>query len=172
MVESMEKIAQLLPFVKDQQAFHAKMADLHKKTPVRSAKHGDTALKFQALIEAMEHCVAASNSAETAKKPIQLSLGLDELDGLPDDLVRELSISDGDRTDYAMLRIIEDAGGVATLDRILIGLYRQTGEVHKRSSLTSRIYRMSNKGLIFSVPGRKGVYSTRELSEAEAEALV
>jgi hypothetical protein len=58
-----------------------------------------------------------------------------------------------------------------SLDKLIIGLYKKTAEIHKRSTLTSRLYRMIQKGLIYSVPYRKGIYSTQELSEDDVKGL-
>ena len=98
----------------------------------------------------------------------QPSLRLDELEGLPPELVAELSISESDKTEYAIIRIIEDCGGMAAIDRILVNLFRHTGEIHKRNTLTSRLYRMAQKGEIFAVPSKKGFYSTREPEQDES----
>ncbi|MCG8369207.1 MAG: hypothetical protein MJA32_01705, partial [Proteobacteria bacterium] len=41
------------------------------------------------------------------------------------------------------------------------------GEVHKRQTVTSRMYRMAQRGLVSGVPGKKGVYTLAEQSEPE-----
>ena len=63
------------------------------------------------------------------------------------------------------------SGGVLSLDKLLIGLYKKTGEIHKRQALVSRLYRMSQKGVVFGVANKKGFYATRELSDEEIEKL-
>jgi hypothetical protein len=68
--------------------------------------------------------------------------------------------------------VIDEAGGVASLDQILVGHFRKTGEVMKRTTLTSRLYRMANKGLIFPLPNKKGVYSTSKFSDHEVAQLL
>jgi hypothetical protein len=174
----MSNLLEFIAFVKDQANFHAKMAlafGPNSKRPEqrRAERHQASAQTFNALANAIQEADRLLEEATPKPiKPKQLSLGFDEIEDLPDELLQELSISDGDRIDYLIVRLIEEGGGVASLDRLLVGLYRATGEVLKRATLTSRIYRMSQKGLIFSVPGRKGVYSIRELSEAEANALL
>jgi hypothetical protein len=42
----------------------------------------------------------------------------------------------------------------------------------KRSTLTSRAYRMVQKGNLFSVPTKKGVYSTHELTEDQVSQIL
>lgn len=93
------------------------------------------------------------------------SLSWDELEGLPEELVAELSISDSDKTDFNIIGLIREAGDVASLDRIILNLYKQTGEIVKRANLNARLYRMVQKEQIYSVPGKKGVYSTTKLEE-------
>ena len=171
-------LEKFIPFVKEQSAYHARMADVfgpNSRQPNlrRSQKHAESSAKFAELALEMES--AAKNPApapSATTKPQQLSLSFNEIQGLPDELLQELSISDGDRTDYAILQIIEECGGIASLDRILVGLYKATGEVMKRTTLTSRAYRMAQKGNLFSVPTKKGVYSTHELTEDQVSQIL
>jgi hypothetical protein len=93
------------------------------------------------------------------------------LNGLPEELIQELNITTGDKTEFAIINLMTEAGGIVSLDRMIVGLYRRTGEIHKRSALLNRLYRMIQKGSIYSVPGKKGVYSTEEMNEQQVEAL-
>lgn len=168
-----------LPLVKSQAEFHAAMAAKFGEgskipMPKRAAKHAATSLQFQELTLDMEEAskLLEQGPRPTASKPVQLSLSFEELEGLPQELLQELSFSDGDRTDYTIIRLIEDLGGIASLDRILFSLFKQTGEINKRSALTSRLYRMAQKGMIFPVPNKKGAYSTQELTEEEAAKIL
>ncbi|MGD8327688.1 MAG: hypothetical protein PVF65_12305, partial [Sphingomonadales bacterium] len=94
-----------------------------------------------------------------------------EVEGLPEELLTELSLSESDKIDYTILSLVSELGGVATLDRLLVSLYQETKEIFKRATLNARIYRLIQKGLLHSVPGKKGVYSERELSEEEVQRL-
>ncbi len=100
-----------------------------------------------------------------------MSLTLEDVEGLPSELMQELSISDSDKLDFAIESIMNEAGGVLSLDKILIGLWKKTGEIHKRGNLTSRLYRMRQKGTIHAVPNKSGYYSTRPLSEQDVRRL-
>jgi hypothetical protein len=174
----MLNLAKHLPFVKQQAEFHVNMASrfgAESKYPdlKRSDKHTETAKQFQELIADVEEAEKLLDRVPARPvKQVQLSLSFDELEGLPEELLQELSISGGDRTDYTILRILEELGGIASLDRIIIGLFKQTGEVNKRSTITSRLYRMSQKGLIFPVPNKKGAYATQELTEEEVADIL
>ena len=161
-----------IEFVKSQVVFHEIMADKYKATPKRRDKHLETATQLKSLLDYVISLEQEATSGPPRQvKPIQLGLSFEEIEGLPSDLIQELSFSDGDRTDFTIIKVIEAAGGIASLDRILVGYYRETGEIMKRNTLTSRIYRMGQKGLVFQVPGKKGVYSTEEMSEEQAENL-
>jgi hypothetical protein len=53
----------------------------------------------------------------------------------------------------------------------MVELYKRTKEVPRRNTMTSRLYRMAGRGMIYNVPGKKGVYSTFELTEQEAKKM-
>lgn len=161
-------------FVKTQITFHESMASKFEAIPKRRNKHLETAEALTGVlnyIASLEAAPAAKPNVQSGK-PLQLGLTFDEIEGLPPELIQELSVSDGDRTDFTILKIVEAAGGVTSLDRILVGIYKETGEIMKRTTLTSRLYRMSQKGLIFNVPGKKGAYSVEEITEEQAQELL
>ena len=85
--------------------------------------------------------------------------------------MQELSLSDGDKTEFAIVNVIEEAGGIISLDKLLIALYKKTGEIHKRNSLYSKLSRMASKNLIYYVPGKKGVYSTEQLTSDDVSRM-
>ncbi len=58
-----------------------------------------------------------------------------------------------------------------SLDKIMLALYERTKEFPRRTTITSRLYRMALRGMIFNVPGKKGIYSTYELTEADAKKM-
>jgi len=80
----------------------------------------------------------------------------EDLEGLPEELLLELN---QDELEIKIQRIIKKAGGTMSLDRLMIGLYREHGELHRRRQLTQKLYRMASKGALYSVPRRKAVYS-------------
>lgn len=166
-------VREFADFVNGQAEFHEAMAKKFVHDKNRLDKHLTTARQFRSLHAALMSAGQGQQSTSApANGPVQLDLTFEEVEGLPAELVQELSISDGDRTEFVILKIIRELGGIASLDRILVGLYRQTNEIMKRTTLTSRIYRMTQKGLLYSVPNRKGVYSTRELTPEDVEKLI
>lgn len=186
----MSRLDQFVAFVNAQAAFHEKKAkqikaDTKKADPKRANFHTLQASKLmelsQALIEGQTEldkyaALLQERSEGRAKSPTtqgSLSLLPSDLEGLPPELLSELSISDLDKLAFTVISVLEAEGGMASLDRILIGLWRKTKEVHKKTVLQPKLYRMMQKKLIFPVPGKKGVYSTSpmggDLPEPEEE---
>jgi len=165
-----------IAFLDEQIAFHKSRSEQFKgnPNPYRSAKHSEVALCFQGLKE--RHISYYKKAAEnTGGKKITsrpfLSLTQDDLENLPPEQVKELSISSSDRAEFSILSMLENHGGIMSLDQIIVCLYKETQEVQKRATITARLYRMSQKEMIYTVPLKKGVYSLHEISEEEAEKL-
>jgi hypothetical protein len=151
----MTNLPDFRPFVKGQLDFHHRRARNPDYSPDRQKLHAATAETFGKLLEAIDKA-----PIPTAMSADPLTLTADDIAGLPPELLEQLNISDGDRLDAAIIEIINAAGGTLLLDKILIGLYKRTSEVYQRAQIISRIYRMSKRGLVRSVPRRKGVYTT------------
>jgi len=83
----------------------------------------------------------------------------DDLADLPPELLAELSGGAKAETD-PLIQIINKRGGTASLDDILIDLYRTYNEIGKRTVIGNRLYRLARRELCWPVPGRKGVYTT------------
>jgi hypothetical protein len=173
----MSILSKHVAFVNEQAEFHEKTLRKFAPDSFRAKLHQSTAEKFRSLaidLESSDKLLDAPVSVpevRVTKTPLQLSLGIEELEGLPPDLIQELSLSDGDKTEFAIVNSIEEAGGVISLDRLLIALWKKTGEIHKRVNLTSRMARMASKNSIYYVPGKKGTYSTEQLSSEEVAKL-
>lgn len=84
---------------------------------------------------------------------------------LPPDLLEELSISKGDELDDQLVTVVNSYGGEASLDQILVGLFRKFGVKQKRRFLQNKLYRMP---MIWSVEGRKGIYTTSEPDDGDS----
>ena len=164
-----------LKFVNEQVIFQQKTIErllLLKESPAKQKFHKMLLEKFEALSNFLiEQDKKGGNAAIATGKQIRLSLTPADLEGLPEEVLKQLSISEGDRTDFAVLNLLEELGGIASLDQLLIGLYKKTGEVLKRQGLTSRLYRMTQKELIYGVPGKKGIYATRAYDTEETARL-
>lgn len=171
----MSKLVEYIPFVKEQIAFQKKMADKYTAEAWRQDLHLKSAHKFEELMEDInKNATYVKNlekleenypSPKRNKNNINLSFG--EIQDLPEELLQELSISDTELTEFAIYSIIEENGGVASLDRILTDLYKKTGEIHKRPSMTAKLYRMTQKEMVFGVPNKKGIYTIHKDSEED-----
>ena len=104
---------------------------------------------------------------------MQLSLGLtpDDLDGLPPELLAELNITEADKFDGFVVRKIRAAGGIMSLDQLLIACWKERKELHKRALFNAKLYRMTRKGILWSVPNKKAVYTTDPEIGAGRKAL-
>jgi len=151
----MKILADFTPFVKGQMDFHGRRARNPSYNADRQSLHRATADVFKELLEAIENAPAL---AKASGDPLTLSP--DDLTGLPPDLLSQLNISEGDKLDALIVEVINEAGGTLLLDKILIGLYKKTEAIYQRAQIVSRIHRMSKRGLVRSVPRRKGVYTT------------
>lgn len=176
----MSIIAKHISFVNEQAEFHEKMILKVGISSFRGNLHQTTAEKFRSLVSDM---VIADKTLDSpsievpratsmpTRTPVQLSLRIEDIEGLPEELIKELSLSDADKTEFAIVNVIEDAGGIISLDKLLIALYQKTGEIHKRASLYSKLSRLATKNVIYYVPGKKGVYSTEQFSAEEIARL-
>jgi hypothetical protein len=172
----MSRLAEHVAFVKEQADFHDKMAEKFANHRLRSELHKATAGKFRALFADLMSADSALDSppAPARKSPncqSQLSLSMADIEDLPQELIDELGLSDADKTEFAIISAIEEAGGIISLNKLLIALYRSTGEIHRRQSLYPRLARMVQKNSIYYVPGKKGVYSVDQLSNEDVLRL-
>lgn len=171
----MDIVAKYAPFVNDQIQLQEKMANRYANQEWRRDRHLTSQAILKGLLDDLVIVQSRLDDIPEKSKPTNvlqsITLTMEDIEGLPPELMQELSISDADRLEFTIVGIINEAGGLLSLDKIIIGLYKKTKEIHKRSALTSRIYRMIQKKLIYSVPFRKGIYSTQELSEDDVRSL-
>lgn len=144
----MDMLGKYGAFVNEQISLQRRLARKYSDTQWRKELHEKTGQMFRDLGDDLVLIQSRLNDVESRDiKPENIrkniSLSLEDIEGLPPELMQELSISDADRLEFTIVELINDAGGVLSLDKILIGLYRKTGEVHKRSTLTSRLYSRS-----------------------------
>lgn len=148
-----------LDFVNENIEFNERNATKNKNDERRSESYTQRAGKFRELKAFLENLPDSANNPAN-KHSSSIYLSSEDIQGLPDELLKELSLSDSDKKDFIILDIINQFGGLASLDKILVEYYKRTGEIEKRTRLVSRLYRMNNKGLVYPAEG-KGVYSTR-----------
>lgn len=157
------KLIELIAFVKDQEEFHRTRAEAFKDKTFRRDKHLETAAKLNGVLRFLE----ASSQKRRSPEQISFHLTPEDIDGLPEELLSELSITEADKAEFAILGIFEESGGTLSLDQLLVRYFRTTGEILKRPAMNNRIYRMIQKGVLFSVPNRKGIYTISAPKETE-----
>jgi hypothetical protein len=169
-----------IAFVKEQIIAQDKMASKYEAQPQRVKLHLQTKTRFETLLnklvdlefrEREGESVPSSGNSKLRGLP-GLNLSLADIDGLPPELLGELSLSESDRQEMMIADIIMGYGGVASLDKILVSLYRRSGAIVKRNTMVSKLYRMAEKRMIYNIPGKRGIYSSYELSSEEAEKLL
>lgn len=189
----MFSVLEALTVVNREAGFHQREADRKDRNDKQRAKHATYAVEWHNVAELVQTIAAeldaakaklaqAATQAEALPQghdsddedgPQQLNLGLtpDDLEGLPPELIAELNITEADKFEGFVVRKIRDAGGVLTLDKLLIACWRERNEVHKRTLLNAKLYRMTRKGIIWTVPNKKAVYTTDPDIGSGAKAL-
>ncbi|WP_061959864.1 hypothetical protein [Cupriavidus pauculus] len=170
-MSSFKSIQAYIPFVKEQVGHQEKQADraTSRGDEKRAQAYRSRAAMFRQLADDLESC---SEGPATPLPPANLEASLrltpDDLRDLPPELMEQLSFSESDKRDFLIMDLIDGLGGIASLDQILVAIYRKTGEVEKRNKLNARLYRMASKGSIFPYPEKKGVYTTKPVADTGA----
>ena len=84
---------------------------------------------------------------------------LGNIHDLPAELLEEISVAKTDELEDQLVTVINSYGSEASLDQILVGLYRKFKVVQKRRVVQNKLYRMT---MIWGVDGRKGYYTTTD----------
>lgn len=103
-------------------------------------------------------------------KSSPLYLTTEDLEDLPPELIDQLNITESDKKDMYLAKLIDKCGGIISLDKLLIAIYKDSSEIYERNKLMARLYRMSQKGLIYTHPSKKGQYSTSKWNIENEEA--
>jgi hypothetical protein len=83
---------------------------------------------------------------------------LGNISALPEELRSQLQAAKTDELEDKILNVINKLDGVANIDEILVGLYKEYQTIQQRSYITNKLYRMIKAGLLIAVSGKKGVY--------------
>lgn len=83
----------------------------------------------------------------------------ESLEGLPEELLKTLSITKTKQIDQDLIDIIRSFSGIATLDEIVIRRYRRnSGEIPDRQYINNRLLNLVKRKLLVRVPKQKAVY--------------
>ena len=126
---------------------------------------GDEAVADRQLniAENLDAVIAELEELQRITRPIPASYG--DLSDLPPELMKELTGIKVDDLEQQLFTIIKTGGGEVDLDAILIEMYRRFKVIQSRKFLQNKLWRMAQKGVIFTIPGRKGVYSAQIAKE-------
>ncbi len=192
----MKSLLDHIEFVNAEAVYHQRRADFLKKQSPKEAKpiekHQKLVASYSQLAADLavaqvkldefvvappefvrtSHLIAALPDVDGARAILDnpLSIMPEHLLGLPQELIEQLNISETDKFEANVIHLVNAAGGTMLLDLILIGLYHMTKETHQRQQFANKLYRMTRKGTLYSVPGKKGLYTTTE-PEDDAEGL-
>ncbi len=101
--------------------------------------------------------------AESLEVYVQAGPNLDarapDVADLPAELLRELSAGHTDVLEARIIEVFGILGGSASLDQLLIGLFRKFHVIQKRRFLQNKIWRMVRKGRLHTVPKVRGMFS-------------
>lgn len=131
--------------------------------PALSERHINKAKALKAIIDEVE-------TLRMATRPVPLFNGQDISD-LPEELLQELNITKTDKIEEQLFAVINAAQGQADIDTILIGLFRNFDVKLTRKYAQNRLWRMVQKDMLFSVPDKKGWYSTKPIKDELDEEL-
>ena len=151
-------------FVKSQINHHTRSIEFH-----RSRGDGDKERRHTGILRRFNDILPKMVQANSALSLGQAVIPVDEkkvgnrlgnIMDLPEEIRSQLVSVQFDEIENQILKVVKESfGGVATIDEIFVGMYRETREVMQRDALANKIYRMTRKEMLFSVEGRKGVYS-------------
>lgn len=173
----MDLLSQYGPFVKDQIHVQEKLAERYREQEWRATRHQRNVVVCRSLLRDLEMLQerfkgAPFGAAGDALVSSGLQLAPEDLDGLPPELMEQLTITDRETKEFAIIGLINQAGGVLPVNKIIIGLFRKTGEVSNRAALISKLHRMVAKGRLYTNPqDRRGVFSTKPLEETSKNAI-
>jgi hypothetical protein len=185
----MNTILEHIEFVKSQIDHYDRMAVKSRSNSSRLGIYIEVSAKLRKLLEYLDSELARQatlSESPSDNNPLQFgalsklppdflsnpfSLSASDIEGFPAELIEELGITPGDKLEIAIVELIKAAGGSIILGKLIAGLYHMTGEIHQRVALTAKLYRMSKKGLVFSVPNKKGYYTTTKPENVDSEQL-
>lgn len=96
---------------------------------------------------------------EEAKPLVPETIDPTELSDLPPAVLSELSVAHADPLEAQIVSVLQTCDGSASLDQILIGLYRKFETIQKRRPLQNKLWRMVRKGTLRKAKAERGIFS-------------
>lgn len=158
-----------IEFIKSQIDHHRRSVEhfYEKRDHIKVKRHQGILRRFEQILPKIHKCNAVEAGAKPSRpESDKIGSRLGDLSDLPEEIRSQLVSVQRDELEQRILDVVAEAfDGVATIDEIMVGLYRHAGEIHKREALATKIYRMTKKELLFSVPLKKGVYSLQAATD-------
>lgn len=195
-VYAMGSVLSPVEIVNREAARHEQEASRPDRTEKQRAKHAQLVQEMRHVASEMQALAARVQELESENQALKQSgfgtggaddqdqdpdedgspargfgLSPDDLEGLPPEVMAELNITAADKFESFIVSKIRQAGGVLSLDKLIIACYRERGEVHKRNLLNAKLYRMTRKRLLWSVPKKKALYTVDPDIGSGAKAL-
>lgn len=123
------------------------------------AEKPDVAKRHIAHAQALE--AVTSELEESRQRLRSVGNALGDLSDLPPEVLAQLNVSKLDELEQ-QLRDIIASGDEVGLDVSIVELYRRHKVIHPRRFIMNKLYRMAQKGLIFGVDGKKGMYTVNQ----------
>ena len=76
----------------------------------------------------------------------------------PKELLQELNLTENNFLCLSILEVFEENNKIASVNKILIGVYQKTEKIIKRRKIVSFLYKMYKAGIL-KKENKKGVYS-------------
>ena len=150
----MKSVDEVRQFCQEQADFHEKQAARSNVKPERQARHVRLADKFKDAVAVLGN---SQQYDQTLSQGDLFRIDPYDVSDLPEELVNELTIPKSDNDEVRMVHLLRLAGRPLSINEIMVGLFRKFGDVSKRTTVNSRLYRMANKGDLVSM--EKGVYA-------------
>lgn len=125
---------------------------------------------YENLRESASYVVGYLEEHRALFSPLSADLG--DLSDLPQELLAELTVQQADELETQILSVVKALSGKADLDQILVGLFRKFKVVQKRRVLQNKVWRLTKKGALHAIAGRRGLYSLERPPETEVELQV
>ena len=85
-----------------------------------------------------------------------------DLENLPQELKAQLKTGRIEEMTRLIIEAVEGLDGYASVDEVVVQLWKLTKKIHKRSYIANKLYRMVKEGHLQDVPKTKGVYKLAE----------
>ena len=102
--------------------------------------------------------------------PNSIDVSWEEAKELPKDLRNQLNFRSD--LEISIKEAMDAHGGIISLNRLLVEIWKQTGEVYERRAVSAKLFRMSSQKHVYRVLGKKGVYSTKPISKIEMAEIM